>query len=99
MPRFLPPGAAFTHDMEVTFHPGGERLLVTQTAEGLDPENYLSIRTHIRGQAPSIPANLTVHVAPYKELYHYADSGVEASSHEIQGETSLPAGGEGQVSD
>uniref|UniRef100_A0A8C4PL60 Nidogen 2 n=1 Tax=Equus asinus asinus TaxID=83772 RepID=A0A8C4PL60_EQUAS len=73
-------GAAFTHDMEVTFHPGGERLLVTQTAEGLDPENYLSIRTHIRGQAPSIPANLTVHVAPYKELYHYADSAVTSAS-------------------
>nr|XP_044621572.1 nidogen-2 isoform X2 [Equus asinus] len=73
-------GAAFTHDMEVTFHPGGERLLVTQTAEGLDPENYLSIRTHIRGQAPSIPTNLTVHVAPYKELYHYADSAVTSAS-------------------
>lgn len=77
--------------MEVTFHPGGERLLVTQTAEGLDPENYLSIRTHIRGQAPSIPANLTVHVAPYKELYHYADSGVEASSHEIDPGGNQPA--------
>ncbi|KAF5925874.1 hypothetical protein HPG69_002325 [Diceros bicornis minor] len=73
-------GAAFTHDMEVTFHPGGETLRVTQTAEGLDPENYLSIKTDIRGQVPAIPANVTAHVAPYKELYHHSDSAVTSTS-------------------
>ncbi|KAK2509047.1 hypothetical protein MC885_019665 [Smutsia gigantea] len=43
-------GAAFIHDMEITFYPGEERVRITQTAEGLDPENYLSIKTNIQGQ-------------------------------------------------
>ncbi|XP_042533773.1 nidogen-2 isoform X1 [Dipodomys spectabilis] len=73
-------GATFTHDMEVIFYPGGERLRITQTAEGLDPENYLSMRTDIQGQVPYIPANFTAHMAPYKELYHYSDSAVTSTS-------------------
>uniref|UniRef100_A0A8C5VB87 Nidogen 2 n=1 Tax=Microcebus murinus TaxID=30608 RepID=A0A8C5VB87_MICMU len=70
-------GATFIHDMEVTFYPGEERVHITQTAEGLDPENYLSIKTNIQGQVPYIPANFTAHVSPYKELYHYSDSDVD----------------------
>uniref|UniRef100_A0A7N9I9S0 Nidogen-2 n=1 Tax=Macaca fascicularis TaxID=9541 RepID=A0A7N9I9S0_MACFA len=73
-------GAAFTHDMEVTFYPGEERVHITQTAEGLDPENYLSIKTNIQGQVPYIPANFTAHISPYKELYHYSDSTVTTTS-------------------
>uniref|UniRef100_A0A2K6PXP4 Nidogen-2 n=1 Tax=Rhinopithecus roxellana TaxID=61622 RepID=A0A2K6PXP4_RHIRO len=73
-------GAAFTHDMEVTFYPGEERVHITQTAEGLDPENYLSIKTDIQGQVPYIPANFTAHMSPYKELYHYSDSTVTSTS-------------------
>ncbi|XP_033043931.1 nidogen-2 isoform X5 [Trachypithecus francoisi] len=73
-------GAAFTHDMEVTFYPGEERVHITQTAEGLDPENYLSIKTNIQGQVPYIPANFTAHMSPYKELYHYSDSTVTSTS-------------------
>uniref|UniRef100_A0A452SRD9 Nidogen 2 n=1 Tax=Ursus americanus TaxID=9643 RepID=A0A452SRD9_URSAM len=73
-------GATFTHEMEVTFYPGEERVRITQTAEGLDPENYLSIKTNIQGQVPYIPANFTVHVAPYKEIYHYSDSAVTSTS-------------------
>nr|XP_011739873.1 nidogen-2 isoform X1 [Macaca nemestrina] len=73
-------GAAFTHDMEVTFYPGEERVHITQTAEGLDPENYLSIKTNIQGQVPYIPANFTAHISPYKELYHYSDSTVTSTS-------------------
>uniref|UniRef100_A0A8D0NTU1 Nidogen-2 n=1 Tax=Sus scrofa TaxID=9823 RepID=A0A8D0NTU1_PIG len=73
-------GATFIHDMEVTFHPGGERVRITQTAEGLDPENYLSIKTNIQGQVPYIPANFTVHITPYKELYHYSGSAVTSTS-------------------
>ncbi|ERE87115.1 nidogen-2-like protein [Cricetulus griseus] len=69
-------GATFVHDVEVTFYPGEERVRITQTAEGLDPENYLSIKTNIEGQVPFIPANFTAHIAPYKELYHYGDSGI-----------------------
>lgn len=73
-------GATFTHDMEVIFYPGEERVRITQTAEGLDPENYLSIKTNIQGQVPYIPANFTAHMAPYKELYHYTDSAVTSTS-------------------
>uniref|UniRef100_A0A8C7AA63 Nidogen 2 n=1 Tax=Neovison vison TaxID=452646 RepID=A0A8C7AA63_NEOVI len=73
-------GASFTHEMEVTFYPGEERVRITQTAEGLDPENYLSIKTDIQGQLPYIPANFTVHIAPYKEIYHYSDSAVTSTS-------------------
>uniref|UniRef100_F1MF97 Nidogen-2 n=1 Tax=Bos taurus TaxID=9913 RepID=F1MF97_BOVIN len=73
-------GATFIHDVEVTFYPGEERVRITQTAEGLDPENYLSIKTNIQGQVPYIPANFSAHVAPYKELYHYADSAVTCTS-------------------
>ncbi|KAB1277537.1 Nidogen-2 [Camelus dromedarius] len=73
-------GATFIHDMEVTFYPGEERVRITQTAEGLDPENYLSIKTNIQGQVPYIPANFTAHIAPYRELYHYSDSVVTSTS-------------------
>ncbi|XP_059038074.1 nidogen-2 isoform X3 [Mustela lutreola] len=73
-------GASFTHEIEVTFYPGEERVRITQTAEGLDPENYLSIKTDIQGQLPYIPANFTVHIAPYKEIYHYSDSAVTSTS-------------------
>ncbi|KAG5206599.1 hypothetical protein MJG53_008371 [Ovis ammon polii x Ovis aries] len=73
-------GATFIHDVEVTFYPGEERVRITQTAEGLDPENYLSIKTNIQGQVPYIPANFSAHMAPYKELYHHADSAVTSTS-------------------
>lgn len=68
--------------MEVTFYPGKERVRITQVAEGLDPEDYLIIKTNIQGQVPYIPAGFTAHMAPYKELYHYSDSGMRnRSSH------------------
>lgn len=84
---FFSPGATFIHDVEVTFYPGEERVRITQTAEGLDPENYLSIKTNIQGQVPYLPANFSAHVAPYKELYHYADSGAcRQLSHLLNGD-------------
>ncbi|XP_006894436.1 PREDICTED: nidogen-2 [Elephantulus edwardii] len=73
-------GATFTHDMDITFQPGNEKLHITQTGEGLDPENYLSIKTDIQGQVPYIPANFTAHIAPYREFYHYSDSVVTSTS-------------------
>ncbi|XP_066128491.1 nidogen-2 isoform X1 [Saccopteryx bilineata] len=73
-------GATFTHDMEITFHPGKERVRITQTAEGLDPENYLTMKTNIEGQVPYIPENFTAHMAPYKEIYHFSDSAVTSTS-------------------
>lgn len=72
---FSHPGAEFTQSLEVTFYPGEETVHVTQTAEGLGPDNYLSLKTHIQGQVPFLPENITVHIAPYEELYHYSSSG------------------------
>uniref|UniRef100_A0A669Q0Q9 Nidogen 2 n=1 Tax=Phasianus colchicus TaxID=9054 RepID=A0A669Q0Q9_PHACC len=54
---------------------------ITQTAEGLGADNYLSLRTHIEGQVPFVPENTSVHIAPYKELYHYSSSAVTSSAH------------------
>lgn len=68
-------GAEFTQSLEVTFYPGGETVQVTQTAEGLGPDNYLSLRTHIQGEVPFLPENATIHITPYKELYSYSSSG------------------------
>ncbi|NXT60378.1 NID2 protein, partial [Chaetops frenatus] len=72
-------GAEFTQSLEVTFYPGGETVQVTQTAEGLGPDNYLRLRTHIQGEVPFLPENVTVHITPYKELYSYSSSAVTSS--------------------
>ncbi|KAJ7422821.1 nidogen 2 [Willisornis vidua] len=72
-------GAEFTQSLEVTFYPGGETVQVTQTAEGLGPDNYLSLKTHIQGEVPFLPENVTVHITPYKELYYYSSSAVTSS--------------------
>ncbi|NXN33428.1 NID2 protein, partial [Nycticryphes semicollaris] len=74
-------GAEFTQSLEVTFYPGEEKVHVTQTAEGLGPDNYLSLKTHIQGEMPFLPENVSVHIAPYKELYHYSSSAVMSSAH------------------
>ncbi|XP_021257168.1 nidogen-2 [Numida meleagris] len=74
-------GAEFTQNLEVTFYPGEEQVHITQTAEGLGTDNYLSLRTHIEGQVPFVPENTSVHIAPYKELYHYSSSAVTSSAH------------------
>ncbi|NXT51401.1 NID2 protein, partial [Pluvianellus socialis] len=74
-------GAEFTQSLEVTFYPGEEKVHVTQTAEGLGPDNYLSLKTHIQGQVPFLPENVTVHIAPYEELYHYSTSAATSSAH------------------
>ncbi|NXE29397.1 NID2 protein, partial [Ardeotis kori] len=73
-------GAEFTQSLEVTFYPGEETVHVTQTAEGLGPDNYLSLKTHIQGQVPFLPENVTVRIAPYEELYHYSSSAVTSSA-------------------
>ncbi|OXB72825.1 UNVERIFIED_CONTAM: hypothetical protein H355_011349 [Colinus virginianus] len=74
-------GAEFTQNLEVTFYPGEEQVHITQTAEGLGTDNYLSLRTHIEGQVPFIPENTSVHITPYKEIYHYSSSAVTSSAH------------------
>ncbi|XP_071601251.1 nidogen-2 isoform X2 [Heliangelus exortis] len=74
-------GAEFTQSLEVTFYPRGETVHITQTAEGLGPDNYLSLKTHIQGQVPFLPENTKVHITPYEELYHYSSSAVTSSAH------------------
>ncbi|NXP09290.1 NID2 protein, partial [Thinocorus orbignyianus] len=74
-------GAEFTQSLEVTFYPGEEKVHVTQTAEGLGPDNYLSLKTHIQGELPFVPENVTVHIIPYKEHYHYSSSAVMSAAH------------------
>ncbi|RLV98301.1 hypothetical protein DV515_00010943 [Chloebia gouldiae] len=72
-------GAEFTQSLKMTFYPGGETVQVTQTAEGLGPDNYLNLRTHIQGEVPFLPENVTVHITPYEELYSYSSSAVTSS--------------------
>ncbi|XP_048805081.1 nidogen-2 [Lagopus muta] len=74
-------GAEFTQYLEVTFYPGEEQVHITQTAEGLGADNYLSLRTHIEGQVPFVPESASIHIAPYKELYRYSSSAVTSSAH------------------
>ncbi|XP_042316860.1 nidogen-2 [Sceloporus undulatus] len=74
-------GAKFVHSLEATFYPGEETVFVKQTADGLDAENYLSVRTEIRGQVPYIPEDFTVDIGPYKEIYQYMDSVVTSTSY------------------
>ncbi|XP_069712857.1 nidogen-2 isoform X3 [Phaenicophaeus curvirostris] len=83
-------GAEFTQNLEVTFYPGEEKVHITQTAEGLGPDNYLNLKTHIQGQVPFVPEDVTVHITPYKELYHYSSSAAVTSS--TQREYILAAG-------
>ncbi|XP_064367902.1 nidogen-2 [Dromaius novaehollandiae] len=69
-------GAEFTQRLEVTFEPGQETVRVTQRAEGLAPDGHLRLRTHVEGRVPLVPANASVHVAPYTELYRSTGTGV-----------------------
>ncbi|XP_030070577.1 nidogen-2 isoform X2 [Microcaecilia unicolor] len=74
-------GARFTHNIEATFYPGEEKVRITQTAHGLDSENYLNLKTNIEGQVPYIPEDSTVQVSPYNEVYHYSSSGVTSTAY------------------
>ncbi|XP_072485813.1 nidogen-2 [Notamacropus eugenii] len=73
-------GATFSNHMDITFYPGEERVHITHIAEGLDSENYLSVKTNIEGQVPFIPENFTAHIAPYNEIYHYTDLAVTSTT-------------------
>ncbi|XP_005996047.1 nidogen-2 [Latimeria chalumnae] len=74
-------GAKFTQHAEVTFYPGNERLHITQTADGLDTQNYLNVKTDLQGQLPQIPQDATVQLEPYKELYYYSNSVSTSAAH------------------
>ncbi|XP_069493571.1 nidogen-2 [Ambystoma mexicanum] len=84
-------GAKFTHNIDVIFYPGEEKIQVTQTANGLDAQNYLNVKTTIKGQVPFIPEEATVQMEPYNELYHYSGSVVTSTARR---EYSVNIGGE-----
>lgn len=88
-------GAKFTHNIEVIFYPGEEKIHVTQTANGLDSQNYLNVKTTIKGQVPFIPEDATVQIEPYNELYHYSGSAVTSTTRR---EYSVSSGGESKKS-
>lgn len=67
-------GAEFTRLAVLTFYPGNQRLTITQTAKGLNDQNYLSVDTHLEGSVPAVPAGASVQMDPYSEIYHYYPS-------------------------
>uniref|UniRef100_A0A4W3J161 Nidogen 1 n=1 Tax=Callorhinchus milii TaxID=7868 RepID=A0A4W3J161_CALMI len=67
-------GGEFTRRAEVTFSPGNEKLVITQQFSGIDEHHHLTIATTLEGRVPDIPAESTVHIEPYNELYHHSSS-------------------------
>lgn len=65
------PGAEFTRLAEVTFYPGNQRLVITQTGRGLDDHNHLTVDTTISGSVPFLPPGSEVTMDPFKETYQY----------------------------
>ncbi|XP_068110862.1 nidogen-2 [Hyperolius riggenbachi] len=74
-------GAKFVHNIEAVFSPGDEVLHITQTADGFDSDNYIHLRTTIRGKIPYIPESSSVHIAPYYEIYQYSGSVVTSTAY------------------
>uniref|UniRef100_A0A4W3ICZ9 Nidogen 1 n=1 Tax=Callorhinchus milii TaxID=7868 RepID=A0A4W3ICZ9_CALMI len=73
-------GGEFTRRAEVTFSPGNEKLVITQQFSGIDEHHHLTIATTLEGRVPDIPAESTVHIEPYNELYHHSSSAIMTSS-------------------
>lgn len=65
------PGGAFTRRADVVFHPGLERLSITQQFEGVDAHHQLVVNTELEGRLPAVPPGSSVLVGPYQEIYHY----------------------------
>ncbi|XP_075049415.1 nidogen-2 [Mixophyes fleayi] len=73
-------GAKFVHNIEAVFSPGDEVIYITQTADGFDSDNYIHLRTSIRGKIPYIPETSTIQIAPYYEIYQYSGSVVTSTT-------------------
>ncbi|XP_037677554.1 nidogen-1 [Choloepus didactylus] len=73
-------GGEFTRQAEVTFvgHPG--KLVIKQQFSGIDEHGHLTIDTELEGRVPHIPFGSSVHIEPYRELYHYSRSVITSSS-------------------
>lgn len=71
---YRPSGAEFTRHADVTFYPGNQRLLIVQTARGLDDQNYLNVETRLEGGVPFVPPGATIQIEPFSETYQYYPS-------------------------
>ncbi|XP_063804473.1 nidogen-2 [Pseudophryne corroboree] len=73
-------GAKFIHNIEAIFSPGDEAIHITQTADGFDSDNYIHLRTTIKGKIPYIPETSTIQISPYYEIYQYSGSVVTSTT-------------------
>ncbi|KAM9465918.1 nidogen-2 isoform 1-T1 [Clarias gariepinus] len=73
-------GAEFTRHADVTFYPGNQRLLIVQTARGLDDQNYLNVETRLEGGVPFVPPGATIQIEPFSETYQYYPSLITSNS-------------------
>lgn len=74
-------GAKFVHNIEAVFSPGEEVVHITQVADGFDSDNYIHLRTTIKGKIPFIPETSTVQINPYYEIYQYSGSVVTSTAY------------------
>ncbi|XP_071972207.1 nidogen-2 isoform X1 [Engystomops pustulosus] len=74
-------GAKFVHNIEAVFSPGEEVVHITQVADGFDSDNYIHLRTTIKGRIPFIPESSTVQISPYYEIYQYSGSVVTSTTY------------------
>lgn len=65
------PGGEFTRRADVVFHPGQERLSITQQFKGVDEHHQLVVNTELEGRLPAVPPGSSVLISPYQEIYHY----------------------------
>ncbi|XP_061693207.1 nidogen-2 isoform X2 [Syngnathoides biaculeatus] len=77
---FKTTGAEFTRHAELVFHPGNQRLSITQMGRGLDDHNHLTVDTVLSGSVPFLPPASEVTMDPFKEIYHYYPSVATSSS-------------------
>lgn len=70
----LPTGGVFTRQADVTFHPGGEKLTITQEFKGIDEHDHLVVSTQLEGRIPEVSPGASVQIDPYVEIYQYASN-------------------------
>uniref|UniRef100_A0AAQ4QIE9 Nidogen 1b n=1 Tax=Gasterosteus aculeatus aculeatus TaxID=481459 RepID=A0AAQ4QIE9_GASAC len=73
-------GGRFSRQAEVTFHPGNERLTITQQFKGIDEHDHLVVDTELEGRLPAVPLGSSVEINPYQEVYQYDRNLIASSS-------------------
>ncbi|CAJ0958373.1 unnamed protein product [Ranitomeya imitator] len=58
-----------------------EVVHITQVADGFDSDNYIHLRTTIKGQIPFIAESSRVQIDPYYEIYQYSGAVVTSTAH------------------